>query len=401
MMETVKTAYHNAEHALWGDTPRKAAPSSEEPISGIQGAGTATDPYDAGNSYPAESTESIPTKAQAGGTSTTSKDPVLGSGEAPKGNIPVRTVSSGVRTGDNSMGAIPQATTRVGDAERSQTWSSGSEEFPSNTRGPIISSTTDAPTSSYTTGQGIGEPKVSPIETSIPSTGGDLSQKSTNGSGLSPESTGPLNPTARRTQSNGLHTQRTPIGITSEKASPEFIKEHDDTPRTGHLRSHPSEVDEETEPNAFHSRGPPIPLKQEFLGEEEFPSGEETATGEARRPMQSPGGVEQSTPSKSSANEKAQGVEEHEAPKEEYVKTTGFAAEGGNFDATLPGAGREADRLMGHEGKPAEDAGDLRKKSVASTSSKEHHGGLWKGSHKSGLTMSNVKEKLHIGKHHP
>ena len=29
---------------------------------------------------------------------------------------------------------------------------------------------------------------------------------------------------------------------------------------------------------------------------------------------------------------------------EEYVKTTGLAADGGNFDATKPGAGREADR---------------------------------------------------------
>ncbi|PNY24237.1 Uncharacterized protein TCAP_05825 [Tolypocladium capitatum] len=29
---------------------------------------------------------------------------------------------------------------------------------------------------------------------------------------------------------------------------------------------------------------------------------------------------------------------------EQYVRTTGFAADGGNFDATWPGAGREADR---------------------------------------------------------
>lgn len=30
----------------------------------------------------------------------------------------------------------------------------------------------------------------------------------------------------------------------------------------------------------------------------------------------------------------------------------------------------------------------------------DHHGGLWTGSHKSGLTMHKVKEKLHLGKHH-
>ncbi|GJN75062.1 hypothetical protein VFPFJ_06602 [Purpureocillium lilacinum] len=35
---------------------------------------------------------------------------------------------------------------------------------------------------------------------------------------------------------------------------------------------------------------------------------------------------------------------------EEYVKTTGFAADGGDFDATKPGAGREADRLLEEKG---------------------------------------------------
>ncbi|CAH0016569.1 unnamed protein product [Clonostachys rhizophaga] len=38
------------------------------------------------------------------------------------------------------------------------------------------------------------------------------------------------------------------------------------------------------------------------------------------------------------------------APVQEYVKSTGFAAEGGDFDATKPGAGKEADRLLGKEG---------------------------------------------------
>ncbi|KAF4460219.1 hypothetical protein FALBO_13005 [Fusarium albosuccineum] len=34
----------------------------------------------------------------------------------------------------------------------------------------------------------------------------------------------------------------------------------------------------------------------------------------------------------------------------EYVHATGFAADGGDFDATKPGAGREADRLMEQKG---------------------------------------------------
>ncbi|KAI0460315.1 hypothetical protein F5B21DRAFT_171 [Xylaria acuta] len=35
---------------------------------------------------------------------------------------------------------------------------------------------------------------------------------------------------------------------------------------------------------------------------------------------------------------------------EEYVKTTGLQADGGDFDATKPGAGKEADRLMEQKG---------------------------------------------------
>lgn len=38
--------------------------------------------------------------------------------------------------------------------------------------------------------------------------------------------------------------------------------------------------------------------------------------------------------------------DEPEATGEKYVKSSGFAAEGGDFDATKPGAGREADRKV-------------------------------------------------------
>ncbi|KAJ8129218.1 hypothetical protein O1611_g4413 [Lasiodiplodia mahajangana] len=44
--------------------------------------------------------------------------------------------------------------------------------------------------------------------------------------------------------------------------------------------------------------------------------------------------------------------EKHESKGtgEQYVKTTGLQADGGDFDATKPGAGREADRLMEEKG---------------------------------------------------
>ncbi|KAK0755896.1 hypothetical protein N5P37_011572 [Trichoderma harzianum] len=44
-----------------------------------------------------------------------------------------------------------------------------------------------------------------------------------------------------------------------------------------------------------------------------------------------------------------------EASEDDYVKTTGLAADGGNFDAAKPGAGVEADRLMEQKGLKTDD----------------------------------------------
>ncbi|KND92808.1 hypothetical protein TOPH_02539 [Tolypocladium ophioglossoides CBS 100239] len=49
---------------------------------------------------------------------------------------------------------------------------------------------------------------------------------------------------------------------------------------------------------------------------------------------------------------------ESEGTGEQYVKTTGFAADGGDFDATKPGAGREADRLLEQKGAHHEGGSD-------------------------------------------
>lgn len=46
------------------------------------------------------------------------------------------------------------------------------------------------------------------------------------------------------------------------------------------------------------------------------------------------------------------GTEKHPSPSAHYVKSTGLAADGGNFDAAKPGAGREAERLMDITGIP-------------------------------------------------
>ncbi|CAD6443778.1 5e4888f6-28ff-4a7f-965d-a15ae8ed3c27 [Sclerotinia trifoliorum] len=52
-----------------------------------------------------------------------------------------------------------------------------------------------------------------------------------------------------------------------------------------------------------------------------------------------------------SPDTKANVAAETQDKKEKHITTTGTAAEGGNFDATKPGAGIEADRLLGKDGK--------------------------------------------------
>ncbi|KAL3473143.1 hypothetical protein BJX99DRAFT_202609 [Aspergillus californicus] len=48
-METITHAVQNAGNALWGQQGEQRQQHGEEPVSGIQGKGTVTDPYDAGN----------------------------------------------------------------------------------------------------------------------------------------------------------------------------------------------------------------------------------------------------------------------------------------------------------------------------------------------------------------
>lgn len=75
---------------------------------------------------------------------------------------------------------------------------------------------------------------------------------------------------------------------------------------------------------------------------------------------------------------------------EKYVRSTGTAADGGDFDATKPGAGREANRL-------------LEEKGVHKTKSSERKGGDHPGEVNQPSASSEpskvekLKEKLHIG----
>ncbi|KAF2686756.1 hypothetical protein K458DRAFT_363052 [Lentithecium fluviatile CBS 122367] len=87
------------------------------------------------------------------------------------------------------------------------------------------------------------------------------------------------------------------------------------------------------------------------------------------------------------------GQEHGKEPKgtgDTWVKTSGVHADGGDFDATKPGAGREAERLLEEKGIHRDQKGAIDKPETAAAGT-EDKGKVSK--------VEKIKEKLHIGGH--
>ncbi|THV51978.1 hypothetical protein BGAL_0093g00220 [Botrytis galanthina] len=78
---------------------------------------------------------------------------------------------------------------------------------------------------------------------------------------------------------------------------------------------------------------------------------------------------------------------------EKYIKSSGLVAEGGDFDATRPGAGREADRLLGKDGKGT--VGGSTERGSEEEREHEHEHGETKKEGKLTHLKEKIKEKLH------
>lgn len=267
-MQSVKGAVHNAENRITG---RGQEHVGEEPVSGVKGSGTGTDPYDAGNATD-----------QPG-------NPVEGHSESSSANLDRHT--SDPRAGGKS------------------------------------------------------EPK-------------------------SPE---------KATNSEQTKTLGGPPGNTTENAG-SAKKDLNDSLKK---EASPSPAENDLDPAG-------VPGNTKTLSHEEThdpPPGSSGSSSKDKTDAASESGSSRQSSDKGSD-------EQHEATGTKHQKSTGFAAQGGNFDAKAPGAGKEAGRLLEEQG------ADLRapSNSADENAGGGHHGGLWKGTHKSGLTMGKAKEKLHIGK---
>lgn len=88
----------------------------------------------------------------------------------------------------------------------------------------------------------------------------------------------------------------------------------------------------------------PKPLESKALGSKPLESEPMESKALDSKPLESK--ALESTSSMPSAEQTESESEESKGTGQEYVRTTGFAADGGDFDATKPGAGREADRKL-------------------------------------------------------
>ncbi|WEW61056.1 hypothetical protein PRK78_006545 [Emydomyces testavorans] len=449
-MESVKNAYQAAGKVIWGE--QKPQSSGEEPISGVKGEGTPSDPYDAGNVTGSEPIAGVK------GTGTAS-DPYDAGNVSPADPVHQSGTHTSSFTGGGSSTqgagghatALPAAgTSSLGDdtsglPESSRTTSSGIQPYgpprlisgqpihqPSSSPGDSAKHV-DSVTSGLANSSLDESDHFKAASSDSPSTGltepaGSTHPKLTSTGGSSIEPASKLedsDPHPRTTGSElieGYHDQSRTGNILEKGSDKQGV--HDGS-GTKNLMESGASVPSSDDQHPVRSTGPELteayhnqsrtqnvlekesdkPDVHDGSGTKHLSEPGSNVPSSDHHPVQSAGQSATSASADATHEQtKPNDAKEPEAAQlpgeEKIVRSTGFAAEGGNFDAAEPGAGREADRLREEQRK--KDPNALPAKSSTSRKEKpaEHHGGLWTGSHKAGITLSKAKEKLHIGKHH-
>ncbi|OJD28315.1 hypothetical protein ACJ73_00287 [Blastomyces percursus] len=342
-MDVVKNVVEAAENYLWGNNEASNTPSGEEPVAGVQGKGTAADPYDAGNAPKDLALEhakdsAVQTKNEEIGGETTHESE--NQGTIPSGFVP----GSGSSTTPSGG--------QVQKAEQSKTEPDVAGKNP-----PAASSSGfTAATHSETTSM----PTISPPVLETPATSRNPPPTGV----LSQDTHSPLPLQASIAQgssgkgsSKGSEQQ---IAVAGAAAAARNVQ-----PPAG-----TSHISAPQKPNAASARGKP----------------------RAQNPP----------------------------PEEHHVFSTGYAAEGGDFDAAQPGAGKEADRLLAehhqevsHGKKGPGKESNARSQQSKPPSAPQHEKNAGSGGssdqHKTPSqhhsiphpSLSHLKEKMHKGgKHH-
>lgn len=359
-MDTISQLATTATKYAFGDS------TTQEPISGSQGDVTKGEPYDAGNLDPEEQQR-------------------LGQGLSAAES---RSSPDGVSKSQNT-GPITTATNTTNNAGFTNSQHDMSAPGRNTAHEDISSAGGITTATNRTTASGFTSPGQDMGGNARSSTSNLDSTRNTSGfdSSSSNRATSNLDSTRRTSglDSNNSNRGTSDLNTPSDNLASQDLRRADDASSANiDSKSKPSEKPsaggDADEPSADVSGPGPRDLSTVARehGGDAGTHGTETAAS-SRKP-----GAGSDLPADQS---------QEQGTGEKYVKSSGLQADGGDFDAANPGAGREADRLMEQKGiiststagKDKEAAADQHHKAPSSGSDgKEKHG-----------LVDKIKEKLH------
>ncbi|KAM3555430.1 hypothetical protein MY1884_005599 [Beauveria asiatica] len=382
-MDTVSQMATTAAKYVFGDS------ANQEPLSGTQGDVTKGEPYDAGNLDPSDQerlrqglsdaeSRDVNSSNTTATTSSSSDQPI---------NTKITSSSSsafgGVSKTENT-GPITTATNAADDTSfthpQHDMSAPGRSSSGQGFAGGVTTATNRTTDSGFTTpGQDMGG--------SARSTSGLESSRSPSGLDSSRSTSGFDNNNNSNSSTNKQSTSTQNLNTTGQNLTDQNIDSTRDVSASNiDSKSKPSKspsADADDEPSSVDVSGPgPRDLStvaRENGGDAGNHRGSETTSTSSGNKQQPGSGAGGNLPADRS-QEKGTG--------EEYVKSSGLQADGGDFDATRPGAGREAERLMEQKGITTTAAGA----GGVAAAAKGKDGGDSKEKH--GL-VDKIKEKLH------
>ncbi|ESZ91240.1 hypothetical protein SBOR_8386 [Sclerotinia borealis F-4128] len=317
-METVNNLAAAASKAIWGETESQetteaakgtVVPETQgtEPVSGVLGDTAKGEPFDGGNMDSTSTENTVPKKindpsvtASSSGHGAKSLDPSSTTHPSSSTGLPAKTIA------DTNIAPLDDNNIHTGTST-STTDSGSSSSFKTTDEKPLISDKINpnlpSSTSTYATTDRTAQEQLNPsTSTTLPI----RSEYKTDKTGVT-----------------GAHGTGTALGTQTQDIKPSSSVERGAT-----LGDH---------------SGSGI-----AAGEKDLTS---TKTNKPSSTANTQGVKTDLKPLSSEQNKVVEEEEGVEGSGEKYIKSTGVVAEGGDFDATRPGAGREADRLMGKEGK--------------------------------------------------
>ncbi|KAM3462772.1 hypothetical protein MY5147_005690 [Beauveria neobassiana] len=401
-MDTVSQMATTAAKYVFGDS------ANQEPLSGTQGDVTKGEPYDAGNLDPSDQERLRQGLSGAESRDVNSSNTTATTSSSSDKSVDTKITSSsafgGVSKTENT-GPITTATNAADDAgfthPQHDMSAPGRSSSGQGFAGGVTTATNRTTDSGFTTpGQDMGGSarSTSGLESSHSPSGLDNIRSV---SGLdSTRSTSGFDNNSSSSSTNKQSTSTQNLNTTGQNLTDQNLDSTRDVSASSiDSKSKPSKspsADANDEPSSVDVSGPgPRDLStvaREHGGDAGSHRGSETtSTSSGNKQSDSGVGAGGNLPADRS-QEKGTG--------EEYVKSSGLQADGGDFDATRPGAGREADRLMEQKGiTTAAGAGASGGAAVAKGKDGAEHkargnSGSGDSKEKHGL-VDKIKEKLH------